>query len=182
VTRAAKILGGIAIAMAFALSALLVVPSVLGYQRYVITGASMTGSIDRGSLLFDRMVPAGDLKPGDVITYMPPRGKGPQELVTHRIVSVGQSAGKPVFRTKGDANAAADPWEFTVDQPSQARASFHVPYVGYAYAAFGLRAVRMLLIGLPALLIAALMLRNLWLGAGEELRRRSEKDSPEVAA
>ena len=36
----------------------------------------------------------------------------------------------------------------------QARVAFHVPFAGYAYAALAVRAVRMLVIGLPALLIA----------------------------
>ncbi len=37
------------------------VPSLLGYQRYVITGTSMTGTIDLGSVAFERVVPVADL-------------------------------------------------------------------------------------------------------------------------
>jgi signal peptidase len=32
----------------------------------------MTGTIDRGSLIFDKVVPAESLKVGDIITYTPP--------------------------------------------------------------------------------------------------------------
>ena len=51
------------------------------------------------------------LKVGDVITYRPPPKSGPEGLVTHRIRSIGRDpkTKAPVFRTKGDANAVADP-------------------------------------------------------------------------
>ena len=49
---------------------------------------------------------------------------------------------------------AADPWTFSLDEATQARVAFHVPYVGYVLSALAIRQVRMVLIGLPALLIA----------------------------
>jgi len=105
---------------------------------------------------------------GDVITYEPPAGAGPAGLVTHRIVWAGRSeAGTRVFRTKGDFNRAADPWSFSLQRPTQARAVFHVPYVGYLLAALGVRWLRMLLIGLPALAIGVAVAVRLWRQAGE---------------
>ena len=47
-------------------------PSLLGYQRYVLVGHSMEPTIHRGSLVFDEIVPAEALRRGDVITYIPP--------------------------------------------------------------------------------------------------------------
>ena len=64
---------------------LLVVPSVLGFQRYVLVGGSMEPTIHRGSLVFDRVAPVGDLHVGDVITYVPP---GMTHPLSHRIVHV----------------------------------------------------------------------------------------------
>jgi signal peptidase I len=148
-------------------------PAALGYQRYVITSGSMTGTYDRGSIVYDREAPTASLRVGDVITYAPPPAAGPEGLVTHRIVWVGRDrGGARAFRTKGDANRARDPWRFTLDRPRQARAAFHIPYVGFALAALGVREVRMLLIGLPALLIALGTLMRMWCKAGVELRRR----------
>jgi hypothetical protein len=46
----------------------------------------------------------------------------------------------------------------------------HVPYVGYALAALGDRRVRILVIGLPALLIALSTLGALWRDSGAEAR------------
>jgi signal peptidase len=146
-----------------ALAALLFIPAALGYQRYVITSGSMTGTYDRGSLVFDRVVPVADLRRGDVITYRPPPGSGPSGLVTHRIVWAGHERdGTPAFHTKGDANTATDPWRFTLHDRTQARVAFHVPYVGFALAALAERRLRMLLIGLPALLIGLAWAADLW--------------------
>jgi len=133
----------------------------------------MTGTYDRGSIVYARQVPTPSLRVGDVITYAPPPSAGLEGLVTHRIVWVGRDrTGARAFRTKGDANPVRDPWRFTLDRPRQARVAFHVPYVGFALAALGIREVRMLLIGLPALLIALGTLARLWHKAGVELRRR----------
>ena len=137
------------------LAGLMILPWVFGYQRYVITSGSMTGTYDRGSVVFADVVPVSDLRVGDVITYTPPPGSGPDGLVTHRIVSIGADQfGRPLFQTKGDANEAADPWTFTLDEPTQARADFQIPYAGYVLSALSIREVRMFVIGLPALLIA----------------------------
>jgi signal peptidase len=137
------------------LAGLMLLPGLLGYQRYVITSGSMTGTYDRGSVVFDEVVPVSDLRVGDAITYTPPLGSGPSGRITHRIVSIGSDQfGRQTLRTKGDANEAADPWTFTLDGATQARVAFHVPYVGYLLSALAIRQVRMAVIGLPALLIA----------------------------
>jgi signal peptidase len=137
------------------LAGLMLLPGLLGYQRYVITSGSMTGTYDRGSVVFDKVVPVSDLRVGDAITYTPPAGSGPSGRITHRIVWIGSDQlGRQALRTMGDANESADPWTFTLDGATQARVAFHVPYVGYVLSALAIRQVRMVLIGLPALLIA----------------------------
>jgi signal peptidase I len=156
-------------------AALVLVPSLLGYQRYVIKTGSMTGTIDRGSLIFDKVVPAKSLKVGDIITYTPPASSGVDEPITHRIIWVGRDrTGRLAFHTKGDFNPSPDPWRFVLDHPTQARVALHIPYVGFGLAALTDRHLRMLIIGLPALLIALAVLARLWGDAGEELRRERE--------
>ena len=163
-----RIAGGLLTAVAVALAAAVLVPALLGYQRYVITSGSMTGTYDRGSIVYDRVVPTRSLNVGDVITYAPPAGAGPAGLVTHRIAAITpQSGGARVFRTKGDANPVKDPWTFTLSRPTQARVAFHLPYVGYVLAALADRTLRMALIGVPALLVALSVLAGLWREAGQ---------------
>jgi signal peptidase len=149
-------------AACLALAGLMLLPGLLGYQRYVITSGSMTGTYDRGSVVFDKVVPVADLEVGDAITYTPPPGSGPSGRITHRIVWIGSDQfGRRALRTKGDANEAADPWTFALDGATQARVDFHVPYVGYVLSVLAMRHARMLLIGLPAILIAFAVLMGL---------------------
>jgi signal peptidase len=161
--RIGRVTSTLLLAAGVLLGAVLVLPALLGWQRYVIVSGSMTGTYDRGSLVLDQVVPTASLKVGDVITYMPPRGVGPGHLVTHRIHAIATvRGGTRVLRTKGDANAVADPWTFTLPRPTQAKVRLGVPYVGYALAALSVRRVRMLVVGLPAALIAVATLMALW--------------------
>jgi len=161
----AALLAGVVVAM------LVLLPSLFGWQRYAIVSGSMTGTYDRGSLVLDEVVPVSDLRVGDAITYLPPRGSGPDHLITHRIAWIGRDdAGGLVYRTKGDANPVADPWTFTLRQATQARVRASVPYVGYALMALTRRDVRLWIIALPALLIALVSLASLWRSLGEAAR------------
>lgn len=161
-----------ALAGAAALAAIMLVPGLLGLQRYVITGDSMSGAYDRGSVIFSEVVEVDRLRVGDVITYTPPPASGWDGLITHRIVAIDSGRdGGPVLRTQGDANESRDPWRFVLEGDEQARAVAGVPYLGYAFAALGVREVRMALIGIPALALAAGLLAGLWRDAGEEVRR-----------
>jgi signal peptidase len=155
-----RVLGILLSAVALVLAVAVLVPALLGYQRYVITSGSMTGTYDRGSLVFDRVVATASLRAGDVITFRPP---GHPAFVTHRIASVQTVRGQRVFTTKGDANRAVDAWgAIALGDARQARVAFHLPYLGYGLAALSERSVRMVIIGVPALLIALAALSGLW--------------------
>ncbi len=145
---------------AFALAAVLLGPALLGMERYVLTSGSMTGSYDQGTVVFGKPTAREQLGRGDVVTFQPPGGS---ELVTHRIVEVVRTEGAPpAFRTKGDANEVVDPWTFTPTTAELPRVVGSVPHVGYVVAAFDLRWVRMLAIGLPAALLALALIVGLW--------------------
>lgn len=129
-------------------------PSAFGLQRFVITGDSMGGSLDRGSVAFAEVVPVSELKVGDVITYLPPASSGIEEMVTHRIIKIKGDS----FRTKGDAVPQPDPWKFQLDKDAQPRVVFAVPYVGYFFMALADRTTRIVVIGVPAGLITLVSL------------------------
>jgi signal peptidase I len=172
IRRAGRWVCGSALLAAVIVAMLVLLPSLFGWQRYAIVSGSMTGTYDRGTLVLDEVVPVADLKVGDVITYLPPSGAGPDHLITHRIAWIGkdQSGGR-IFRTKGDANQVADPWTFRLSQPTQARVRIGVPYVGRVLWALSRKDVRMIIIALPALLIALSTLVALWRQLGEAARR-----------
>lgn len=139
-----------------------IVPGLLGYERYVITGGSMTGSIDKGSIALEKAVPVGDLAVGDVITYLPPPASGVSTLVTHRIIGISSGVGgTSVLHTQGDANPDPDPWRFSLAAGTQPVVERSVPLVGYAFIGLADTQVRLLVIGVPAALIALVALRDL---------------------
>ena len=174
IRRAGRLASGAALAVAVLAALAALAPALWGWQRYAIVSGSMTGTYDQGSLVLAEVVPVADLRVGDVITYKPPAGAGPDHLITHRIAWMGRDdAGRQVFRTRGDANPVADPWTFRLGEPTQARVRFGIPYAGHALAALGRPDVRTAVITLPALLLAALSLAALWRRLGAEADRRA---------
>ena len=163
---------GILIAGAALILALAVlVPALLGYQRYVITSGSMTGTYDRGSLVFDKVVPTSSLRAGDVITFRPPGHAG---LVTHRIHTLTSVDGKRVLTTKGDANRVPDAWgPLTLGNARRRASPSTCPTSATAWPMLSEKQVRMLVIGLPALLIALSALAGLWRDSTPEGRPQS---------
>lgn len=140
-----------AVAVAF-----LVLPGLLGVQRFAITGGSMGSAVPVGSLVFTTAASPSSVRAGDIITFRPP---GLRETVTHRVVSTGRDG----LRTRGDANAAVDPWRLGAGVPVR-RVVAHVPVAGRLLAAFRGPA----LAGLAALLLALVLLR----GAVADLKQR----------
>jgi signal peptidase I len=165
----------------------MLVPAVLGFERYVIESGSMEPTLPVGSIVYAEATPPEELKVEDIITYKPPPEFGVDDLVTHRIVDISPEklneprpdAGAPdertpapeprlIFTTKGDANKGVDPWKFSLEAEGAAREEAHVPYVGYVYLALAIPWVRLLVIVVPAILIAVLVAISLWRSAGEE--------------
>jgi signal peptidase I len=158
-------LGRVVFLLAFVVLAATFLPSLLGYERYVLVGHSMEPTIHKGSLVFDEVVAVGELRSGDVITYVPPTSGEP---VTHRIVAIEPGPrGERVFRTKGDNNEKADLRPFTLGQPQQARVAFAIPGLGWLFIALASPQVRMLLLALPALLLALWAAAGVWRQGGE---------------
>lgn len=159
--RATGVLVNLAAIATLVLAGIFLLPGLAGYERYVITGASMSGTFERGSLAFAESVPVEELAVGDVITYLPPPDSGISELVTHRIIEIEATDDGSVFRTQGDANESVDPWLFQLDDPTQARVEATVPGLGWVFIALADREMRMLIIGAPAAVIGLLSLVDL---------------------
>jgi signal peptidase len=156
ITRAATTLGsGVVVACVLAYSGLL----VTGYKPIAVYSGSMVPTIRVGGLAVDRVVPARDVRVGDVITFQDPYVHG--RLVTHRVVRIFYTDHGLAYRTKGDANSARDPW--TIKLPDRVgRMSFSVPYAGYVLWYLHTREIRAVLILLGAVLALTAMLRWIW--------------------
>ena len=69
--------------------------------------------------------------------------------------------GSTVFRTQGDANPDPDPWTFSLVDDEEPVVQHAVPKVGWIMIALADREVRMLVVGLPAAIIALMALAQL---------------------
>jgi signal peptidase len=117
---------GLAVAVAMAA---VVVPRLAGATPYAVLTGSMAPTMPPGTLVVVKPVAPADIEAGDVITFWP-REHDPT-VMTHRVVSVGfDSAGRPSFVTRGDANAVSDPTPVRAPQVVGER-WYSVPYVGY---------------------------------------------------
>lgn len=124
---------------------------VLGLRPLVFRSGSMAPAIGTGSLALSQVVPADDLRVGDVVTV--PTGSG--ELVTHRIVQVTHGAGTATLQLRGDANDAPDARLYPVTEAGRVVVS--VPGVGYVVG-WLTSPVGMLLLGLYAAFLASVLL------------------------
>jgi signal peptidase len=181
----------VAMLLAFALAGIMVLPTLLGYERYVIISGSMEPTLPIGSVVYDEVVPVSELEVGDIITFLPPPEYGIADPVTHRIVKItvaGEETdvpGRRLFRTQGDNNEDMDPWDMVLDGPDQARVVRHIPYVGYVYMALKMGWVQFLVIGIPAVALVVYIVVTLWRLSGqavheERLRESAEDEQPEA--
>ena len=83
------------------------VPGLLGVTPMVVLSDSMYPGIQSGDLILCRDAAAETVQVGDVIAFFDPEGSG-TSVVTHRVIEIVTEDGALSFRTKGDANNAAD--------------------------------------------------------------------------
>jgi len=167
-----RILNGVGLLLLLVIVALFVaasVPQLAGAdESYVVLSDSMSPTIKAGAVVFVSETPTDRIDPGETITFR--RG---DSTVTHRVTDVRSTEGGTSFQTQGDANEDPDP-ELVPESAVVGTVLFHVPMIGYVInftdSSLGIIA----LIVIPAALLIALELRDLWRAAAED---DSEEDS-----
>jgi signal peptidase len=144
------------------------VPALMGYKTMVVTSGSMEPTIDTGDALVIQQAPLESLAVGDVITFQSVEGR---RLVTHRIIAAKEIEGMTYFQTQGDANETPDPNLTPVDAV-YGRAVQGLPRMGYLIAFTATPMGKVLLIGLPMLMLTFKEVLALLRG-GKHLRERS---------
>lgn len=178
--RAVSALTTTVMVAALVLAGLMILPTLLGYERYVIVSGSMEPTIPVGAVVYDEVVPVDEIEVGDIITFVPPPEFGIEDPVTHRVVEIAvlsdnsTSPGARVFRTQGDANDEVDPWKMVLDGDEQGRYVRHVPYIGYVYMALHARWVQVLVIAVPAIALIVYIVVALWRISGDGVREERE--------
>lgn len=148
----------VCVGLALLVLGVFVAPRLLGYESFALAGNSMAPSMPRGTLVYSKPTAISALRVGDVVTYVPPQQSLP---VTHRIARIETNkAGELTFRTKGDNNEVEDPWAAVLHgEPAVRQQS--IEHVGWLMLWFGIKWVRLLIIAIPAVLIAWFCVRDL---------------------
>ena len=138
--------------VALGLVATATLPSLFGYHTYTIGGGSMEPTLSVGDAAVTKPSSPRSLEVGDVIVRRDTQGGQP---VLHRIVEVVSVDGQLAFITQGDQNKAADVQPVILAGTGD-KVIYSVPYAGYILNFAGSWPGRLLLIGLPVLLLARL--------------------------
>jgi signal peptidase I len=136
-----------------------------GHQTIIVGGSSMEPAIGLGSAIVLTPVRAPDLAVSQVVSL---HAGAKNALYTHRIIEVLDLADGRWIRTKGDANADADPTLIAASAVA-GRVDVAIPYAGYLIALLSIPTGIVFLIGLAALLLAAT-----WLLDSLELERAEQ--------
>ena len=147
-----KILSYLFGAMAVIITILLIVsafPIAGNYKVLIVQSGSMEPVINTGGIVVVK--PVSQYSVGDVITFGPvSKTKAP---TTHRIVDIRFQNGNPVYVTKGDANEDTDTQE-VLARHVIGKVLFDIPFLGYVLAAAKTPIGFVVLIVIPAGLVA----------------------------
>lgn len=160
-----RVVGGLALLVVtvaiLGLAAITIGPHLFSYQALVVRSGSMSPTIPTGSVVFYRPVQASQVKVGDVILFNEPGQTN--KRVTHRVYAIQNGGSGKYFETKGDANGSPDPWRVPAVGTGW-KAVWHVPVVGYVLFDIQSTYGRLLLLLIPAALLALITLWEIWDG------------------
>lgn len=152
------------------------------YRTLTVLSASMRPAFGPGSMVVVKPTPVSDLAVGDVITYRIPVED--RRVVTHRIVEIAEPGRRPIVRTQGDANNAADPWLARLEGDVAWKVAASVPSVGYAISTLRQPLVGRVLVFLCPFLLCLLWLADVWRrpDAEPDLQPAIEQDGGDTVA
>jgi signal peptidase I len=156
---AAHTIGWTAIGFALCIALAVIAPRAVGGQSYTVMSGSMRPAIDTGDVVVNKRISPLEARPGDVLTFRDPSDAN--RLVTHRLRSAAIRNGTAQMVTKGDANNTVERWSVQANG-SIGRVTYRVPRLGYVLAWGGGRTGKLLLIAVPALLLAMWELLRIW--------------------
>lgn len=135
-------------------------PRLLSYRTITELSGSMAPSIRTGDLLVDMAQPVESVRAGQVLSFRAPMPGRP--VVTHRVTAVERRHGQTLIRTKGDANAAPDPWLARIDDTTVWRVHATVPLVGSVIRALHRPVAHVLALYLLPSVLLTWLLVGLW--------------------
>jgi signal peptidase I len=147
-------------------------PTLFGYESYVVYSGSMEPTIHVGDIAVVGPVKADKLMPGDIITFRTPQD--PDTIVTHRLQNVDATGGHLSFQTKGDANDTPD--QVSVDQNALlGKVVYSLPGLGFLVEFSKSIEGKVLMIVVPGVLLGLDYLR-------ERLSRRKKAQAEMIGS
>lgn len=161
---------GLALLALVAVASLIAGPKILGWQGVIVLSGSMEPELPTGGLAFVKPMAASEIQVNDILTHRP--NPNSDTLITHRVVERIDGPDGLAFRTKGDANEAAD-LELIPASNVVGRVVFGLPYIGSLVDGLKDRSMFYLIVGIPALL---LIVNELW-SVGADMRGAARRSS-----
>jgi signal peptidase I len=93
-----------------------------------VLSPSMEPTFHPGDLVVTKPEPAREVKVGQIVALPVP--DAPSQRYVHRVISVTTKDGKPLVRTKGDANPAPESFTLRIDSPTVPVVIATVPQLG----------------------------------------------------
>lgn len=149
--------------LAFALLALVLLgllPNLGWYRTETVLSGSMKPYFSPGDIVVVTPEATRDVRVGQVISYHIPVGD--HHVQSHRVIEVVRGGAHPLVRTKGDANAAPDPWTARLNGVTAWQVRAVVPKAGWAIVWLRTPAIRRVAIFAVPLLLAILGLLRIW--------------------
>jgi signal peptidase len=134
-------------------------PQIVGGRALTVMSGSMSPAIETGDIIVTRGISPLDARIGDVVTFRDPESQS--RLLTHRVTDIRYREGTVAVTTKGDANTKRERWVIS-EEGRIGRVVLRLPKLGYLVARAGTPSGRILLLMVPALLLAFLGLKRIW--------------------
>jgi signal peptidase len=134
-------------------------PQIVGGRALTVMSGSMSPAIETGDIIVTRGISPLDARIGDVVTFRDPESQS--RLLTHRVTDIRYREGDVAVTTKGDANTKRERWVVS-GEGRIGRVVLRLPKLGYVVALAGSPSGRILLLMVPALLLAFLGLKRIW--------------------
>jgi len=158
VTRRAGNTGLVLLVVAFVLAAVAVFTGA--YQVRPVLSGSMEPSLHVGGVVVTKRIPLDAVQPRDILVVTDPYDH--TRLVVHRVTSVTRTSAAATVTTKGDNNAAPDPWTLRLHGDSAFRVIATAPYIGYAAIWLHQPAIASHLVPIGIVLLAIALVVFLW--------------------